>query len=63
VEAADPAARLRTQQRVWFFVYGRPKDPTARRPDLAPALRSDFRTVRTWRMASSTLVLYERTRR
>jgi mannosyltransferase len=62
VEVADPAARLREQRRVWFFVYGRPRDPTANRPDLAPALRTEFRVLKTWRMASSTLVLYERVR-
>jgi mannosyltransferase len=61
-EVEDPAARLREQRRVWFFVYGKPKNPTANRPDLAPALRSEFRVVKTWRMTSSTLVLYERVR-
>ncbi len=62
VVVADPAARLREQRRVWFFVYGRPRDPTANRPDLAATLRTEFRAVQTWRMASSTLVLYERVR-
>jgi mannosyltransferase len=62
VEVTDPAARLREQRRVWFFVYGRPRNPTANRPDLAPALRTEFRVLKTWRMASSTLVLYERVR-
>ena len=62
VEVADPAATLQQQRRVWFFVYGRPRDPTANRPDLAPALRTEFRVRMTWRMASSTLVLYERVR-
>ncbi|WP_250006210.1 glycosyltransferase family 39 protein [Actinoplanes sp. M2I2] len=60
VEAPDSAARLRAQQRVWFFAYGRPRDPTTARPDLAPVLRAEFRPVRTWRLSSSTLVLYQR---
>jgi mannosyltransferase len=62
VEVTDPVPRLRAQQRVWFFVYGRPPDPTAQRPDLAPVLRTEFRVVTIRRMSSSTLVLYERIR-
>ncbi|MFC7550246.1 glycosyltransferase family 39 protein [Plantactinospora sp. GCM10030261] len=60
VEATDPAGRLRDQGRVWLFVYGKPADPAARRPDLRPYLTEAFRPVRTWRMSSSTLVLYQR---
>lgn len=61
IEMTDPAARLRGQERVWFFLYGRPADPATSRPDLAPMLTRDFQAARVWRMESSTLVLYKRT--
>ena len=60
VEAVDPVPLLNGRNRVWFFVYGRPRTVLWTRPDLQPVLRKQFRPAAMWRMSSSTLVLYER---
>ena len=59
-EYPNPWTRLRGTARVWLLVYGRHADPTTRRRDLRPALRSEYRKSQVWYVNRATLALYVR---
>jgi len=59
-EFPDAAAHLDGVSRVWLLVDGTGKDPTTRRPDLAPVLTSQYQRAGLWRLNRTTLALYVR---
>lgn len=59
-ECTDTAACVGNAQRVWLIRLFQQTDPLADAGPIAPVLRSDYESVRVWRISRGTVALYER---
>jgi mannosyltransferase len=59
-QCADTAACVGDTRRIWLIRLFQQRDPLAQAGPIAPILRSDYHSVRVWRITKGTVALYER---
>jgi len=61
-QCADVAACVGDTGRIWLIRLFQQEDPLDQAGPIAPILRSDYHSVRVWRITKGTVALYERNR-